>query len=283
METTISHILDGRYPYTTFLDEKGDTTSNLPSLFYLGLPFYFIGDVGYLQVLVFGIIFYCLWKGEFSNHKKLFLLSLLLLSPAYLWEIFVKSDLMSNVFLLLFFMIRWGKKNQDSYFKTPILLSCFIAFFLLTRLIVVIPLIVMFFYPFVVISLRNKLVFFSFLILFLVLFITPFIISIPDVETFLQFNPLNNQTGEAPSYLSVLFLLKSFLLSKRFHSINKVVSLSLLLVFSVTLLRFVINVVEEGFKNNVYGSMFDISYFGMTLPFIFFFYYLSDKKFTMHA
>ncbi|MEQ6123153.1 hypothetical protein AAON49_02995 [Pseudotenacibaculum sp. MALMAid0570] len=281
MNTTISHVLSGEYPYTTFLDGKGDTTSNLPGLFYLGMPFYLLGDVGYLQVFVFMLILLFLYKLEISNYRKIGVLCLLLMCPAFLWEVFVKSDLMSNVFLLSFFMYWWSKKNEENYFEKPVLLAFLIALFLLTRLIVVMPLIIMFFMPFMKAQMKNKLIFIIALVSFIFLISLPVLITIPSWEIFLQYNPLNNQTGEAPWFLSAFFLTLSFLLSKRFNAPNKIFFVLSLLVFSLVLVRFLLNGFEEGFYRNIFLNLFDISYFGLTIPFLFF--YAIQQKNIMHA
>lgn len=281
LNTTISHTLNGDYPYSTFLDEGGDTTSNLPGLFYIGLPFYLLGDVGYLQVFVFICLFGLLYKSKLSQSKKVILLFLLLLSPAYWWEVLVKSDAVSNLFLLGFFMIFWFQKYQKDYFRRPILLGVFLALFALTRLIVAIPLFIMFFVPFLNLGWNQKLKFIASFLVAFILIAFPIFAFVPSTEVLIEYNPLNNQTSEAPWYLSASFLLMALLSSKKSQQLSTVFKSSVILVFGVVALRCLLNGFEEGFYRNIYESLFDISYFGLVIPFIFF--YLFTRKNIMHA
>lgn len=52
MHVGIEALLNGEYPYTA-VDHLGGRTSNLPALLFLGIPFYLLGDVGYLQSFTF--------------------------------------------------------------------------------------------------------------------------------------------------------------------------------------------------------------------------------------
>ena len=52
MEVGIEALLNNEYPYSA-IDHLGGRTSNLPTLLFLGIPFYLIGDVGYLQSFTF--------------------------------------------------------------------------------------------------------------------------------------------------------------------------------------------------------------------------------------
>lgn len=70
LHTFIVSVLDGVYPYN-IPDHLNQTSSNFPALFYLGLPFYFLGDVGFLQCFVFLIIVLWLFKGNAENSTKL--------------------------------------------------------------------------------------------------------------------------------------------------------------------------------------------------------------------
>ena len=52
LELTIQGITEGIYPYSR-IDYLGNMSSNFPALGFLGLPFYLLGDVGYLQVFTY--------------------------------------------------------------------------------------------------------------------------------------------------------------------------------------------------------------------------------------
>ena len=52
MEVGIEALLKGEYPYSA-IDHLNGRTSNLPTLIFIGIPFYLIGDVGFLQSFSF--------------------------------------------------------------------------------------------------------------------------------------------------------------------------------------------------------------------------------------
>lgn len=119
MEIGIKAVLNNEYPYD-IKDSMGRESSNLPFLIILGMPFYLIfGSVGFLQSFSFLLFSYLIFK-VFHNYKlRLAGLVLLVLSPSYLWEVYVKSDLLSNfVIVISYSYLIWTrfiqyKKNQN--------------------------------------------------------------------------------------------------------------------------------------------------------------------------
>ena len=284
MEVTIQSVLNGEYPYMV-KDHLDQTSSNLPGLFYIGLPFYLIKDVGLLQPFVFLLMSFLLFKFKASSYDKLLVLFLFLVSPAYLWEVFAKSDLMSNVILLVLFLFFWSHTYKGGNFKNPILLAFFCAFFVLTRVVVVIPLTLFLFGGFIKSSVITKLKFVVSFLAFILIISLPFLITIPDFETVVKHNPFNHQTRYAPKILQGLFIMLPFVIALRINTIQSTIKYSFLLFAVLLFLTLAINSVEEGFNNNLYGNLFDISYLGMIIPFSVFSIVLDfkNKKNTMHA
>lgn len=276
LEVTIKSILNLEYPYNV-KDHLGKTTSNLPALFYIGLPFYLIGNIGFLQPIVFGLLILLIYKLKYSNSQKLLFLTLLLFSPAYLWEVFCKSDLMSNVFLLLVFMQLWHNKDKEDYFKKPYLLSLIIAFFVLTRAVVIIPLTIFLFKRFLKTSNIKKLKFGLGFVISVFLIFFPIILTIPDLPTALEHNPFNHQTRVGPKVLQVSFLILPFIVSFWINSLQDVVKYSFIILSLLLFSTLVFYINKFGFSNAVIQSYFDISYLGMILPFLVF-YLLSIKN-----
>lgn len=268
LDTSIESLLKGEYPYTYFLDDQGDTSSNFPGLFVLNFPFYVLGDVGLLQPFTFLTVCYVLYSSKMTNYKKSLVLFLLLLSPAYLWEVFAKSDLMSNMILLTIFMAVWYKRYEKDLFQKPVILGAIVALFVLTRAIVYIPLVLLLYVPFFKTMLQRKVHFIGSVLLFLLLIALPVLITIPDMETFLQYNPFNNQSTETPKMVSIPFLILPFFVAKRITSLYRLFLYSFVLIGALVFTAFTVNVVEEGVYNNLYKSYFDISYLGMLLPFL---------------
>ena len=266
METTIRGILQGQYPYG-LEDHLGQTSSNLPGLFYIGLPFYCLGNIGLLQAFVFLIGCYLLYKSDFKNTQKVVILLLFLLSPAYLWEVVAKSDLLSNILLLTFFLFLWDKSYKSNYFKNPVLLAFCCAFLFFTRGIVIIPLTFLLFGAFLKLSIGKKMSFLGYCLLFLILISLPILLILPDLETIKIHNPFNHQTRFTPFWVQVVFVFTPLLIAHKIKSIQKVIYYTFLNFFLLLFLSFVIEILDENFYDALYKSYFDISYLTMILPF----------------
>lgn len=271
LEVLIKSILEGKYPYA-ILDHLGNTTSNLPGLFYVGLPFYLLGDVGFLQPFTFLILSLFITFLKINNDKKVFIILLILLSPAYYWEVIGKSDLMSNCFILLLFIFFWQQKFQNNIFKRKILLALCAALFVLTRGIVIIPLTLFLFFEYLQISTKDKIYFVFYFILFVFLISLPIIINLPDLEFIKEHNPFNHQTAYAPKFLTILSLILPFIFSSKVKKISDVFLYSTYFLGGLIVITFILNIIEEGFYANIYGNLFDISYLSMILPFIIFYF-----------
>lgn len=277
LEVLIKSVLEGNYPYAV-LDHLDNTTSNLPGLFYLGLPFYLLGDVGFLQPFTFLILSLFIIYSKIKNDEKVFVLMLVLLAPSYFWEVFAKSDLMSNCILVLLFISVWLQKFKEHIFKRKWLLALCSAFFVLTRGIVIIPLTLFLFSPYLQISWKSKISFLSYFLLFLLLISLPVLISLPDIEFIKEHNPFNHQTRYAPKILIITSLLLPFIYSLKVKKNADVFLYSTYILSGLILVTFILNCIEEGFSENVYGNLFDISYLSMIVPFIIVYFIESFKN-----
>tara|TARA_R110002049_G_scaffold13089_5_gene57423 strand:+ start:703 stop:1773 length:1071 start_codon:yes stop_codon:yes gene_type:complete len=277
LEVLISSILEGKYPYAV-LDHLGNTTSNLPGLFYIGLPFYLLGDLGFLQPFTFLFFSIFIIFSKIKNSQKVFIFLLIICAPSYFWEVVVKSDLMSNCLLLLVFISIWQQKFKNNLFKNKGLLALITALFVLTRGIVAIPLTIFLFSSFLKISLKNKILFFCLFAVFLILISLPVFIDLPSLEFIRENNPFNHQTRYAPKGLIITSLILPFLISFKVRKSSDVFLFSTYILASLMFLTFFINCVEESFYDNIYGNLFDISYLSMILPFIWMFFLENFKN-----
>ncbi|MEO9571375.1 MAG: hypothetical protein ABJH82_09005 [Polaribacter sp.] len=271
LEVLIKSILEIKYPYAV-LDHLDNTTSNLPGLFYIGLPFYLLGDVGFLQPFTFLFLSLFIIQSNIKNDQKVFVFLLILISPAFYWEIIAKSDLMSNCILLLIFISFWQRKFTNGLFKKKGFLAILVALFCLTRGIVVIPLAIFLFAPFVKISLERKAFFLLYFLFFVILISLPILLSLPSLDFMIEHNPFNHQTRYAPMNLIVISILIPFFLSFKVKKSSDIFMFSTYVFGGLMLVTFVLNVIEEGFYNNIFGNLFDITYISMILPFIFFYF-----------
>jgi len=92
----------GRMSHGFFPYASPHLHTGFPFLFVLMLPFYLMGDVGLLQVCTFVMLAYIFRRGAVANASAGILL--LLVAPAFLYEIAVRSDLFSNIAILIFFL-----------------------------------------------------------------------------------------------------------------------------------------------------------------------------------
>lgn len=281
MHTTINGVLNGNYPYS-LKDHLGQTSSNLPGLFFIGLPFYLIGNVSLLQPFIFLVTSLLLFKSKLEMYKKAIIVFLLIVSPAYLWEIFAKSDLLSNIFILVFFIILWDIKFKLNYFKYPFLLSFFIAFLVLTRGIVVIPLTLFLFSSFIKSSNKAKLKFSIGFLINMVLISFPFLITLPEIEVIKEHNPFNHQTRFTPKWVQITFIILPFIFGVRIKKIHQVIFQSLLFLTLLLFLSFILEIIDEGYKNTLHNSSFDISYLTMILPFSILYFITNTKKLDLN-
>lgn len=267
MDVAISALLDGEYPYTA-VDHLHGRTSNFPGLLILGIPFYLLGNVGYFQGAAFLLLSYTIYK--FLPIKNAFQYMLLLIvSPAYWWEIFSISDLFSNIILVFCFIILLKQKLKDNLFKYPILLGFSTSFLVLTRGIVAIPLILIVFKDFWQISLIKQLKYVISFVISFALLIAMVIINCPDLHTLKYYNPLVLQTSYLPNYLTIIALTLPFYFSFKIKSFeNDFFTICTFLILFPTLLAFILKLNKTGIEKILIGSTFDLSYLSIVIPFI---------------
>ncbi|WP_075591101.1 hypothetical protein [Labilibacter marinus] len=266
LEISIEAITKGIYPYTR-VDFAGNMSSNFPALAYIALPFYLIGDVGFLQVFSFIVFSTFLFRYTKKKEVALYILLLFVSSPAILWEVFAKSDLHSNLILVSAFIIWWQNKTNNNPFTKPVILGIIIAFLLLTRGVLVIPLTIFLFKPFVFEPLSNQLKFiFSFAISIIIICI-PTALTAPDIDTIINYNPLVLQTNKTLSVLYI-FLFLPFILSFTIKGLSSLFGYSGLIVLAITTITFIYTIFISGFSATIHEHLYDISYLSMAIPFI---------------
>ena len=267
MTVGIEALLHGEYPYSA-IDHLGGRTSNLPTLFFIGIPFYLIGNLGFLQSFAFLVFVYALFI-IFKNYRdRLFCFALLVLSPAYLWEIYVKSDLMSNfIFVLLFVVIVQNRIFENKKINTGVL-SFLSATLLLSRLTAIIPLTLLLFKTFYNFSLRKKIVFVTISILTLSLFTFICFNQVESLEHFKQHNPFELQNRQLPTLVSFITILIPTMYSFKIKNLQSLIQATTYFMLIPIMIALILNISEDGLYYNVIGSGFDISYFNIAMPFL---------------
>lgn len=263
MDVAIKALLNGEYPYTA-TDHLNGRTSNFPGLLILGIPFYLLGNVGYFQVFAFLLLSYTLY--QYLNIFQAFhYMLLLIISPAYWWEIFAISDLMSNIIVVMCFIILLKKKLKN-IFEYPVLLGISTSFLVLTRGIVAIPFVLILFKDFWKITMIEKIKYvlsFTFTFIFLVGLV---LFNCPDWNTLKFYNPLVLQSHYLPNSIHFTALILPFLFAFRIRSFrNDFFKFSALLMLFPTAAAFIIVSYKFGFD-----FRFDLSYLSIVIPFMLF-------------
>ena len=266
MESAIIALLNGEFPYSAE-DHMGGRTSNFPGLLLIGIPFYLLGDVGFLQPFIFLCILFVLHRSSINAYQKIIILILLIFSPSYLWEITVKSDLMSNIIITILFIALWHFNFYKNYFKNPIWLAFILSILVLTRGIVLIPLSIFLFKDFFNSSLKTKFIILIFFLVFVSLLIIPIIMLSPNYDSLKEYNPIILQTRQTSYLMQVLALLMAVLASFKTKSLKHVYIWSFVILCFLLFPTFIFYLANYGIKESILDSVFDLSYLGMIIPF----------------
>lgn len=267
MESSVKALLNNEYPYSA-TDHLNGRTSNLPALIIIGIPFYLIGNTGYLQSFSF-LLFIVLLIKIFDNYKaRLYALALLISSASYGWEIYSKSDLISNIIILALFVTIIQKRYDSGKKSDPVLVAVLSASLVLTRLVVIIPLALLLVKIFLNYSIRNRL---RFLISAITCVAILSFIIFRNYHTFNNlkiYNPFELQNRQLPFFLSVILIIIPIIYSNRIKGLNDLIKSSIVLLSVPVLLSFLLTLSRNGIYNSILDSAFDISYFNIISPFL---------------
>lgn len=278
MEVCIKALLHNEYPYSA-IDHLQGRSSNLPALIFIGIPFYLLGDVGYLQSFTFIIFLFLICIFFKSYRVRFWALMTIIFSSAYCYDIYVKSDIISNSILTLAFVTLSEKFYKRGRKKDILFNGIGSAMLIMTRIVTVIPLIVLLLKRFFKMSFKNKGLFIG---IFLFIVILSFIIVFQNVETidnFMRYNPFYLQNSQLPFLLSLLCILVAIVYSffiNNLESIIKACTITLLVTVSLSLIAKTVEF--NGFYNSILNSRFDISYFNFVNPFLIFYLALLFNK-----
>jgi len=101
LNTWLSQLAQGRYPYSA-PTELDNPISVLPFMPLLAAPFCLLGNVGLLQLVAFVVLAFMLWR-TYNDAPRWLLASICVFatSPLLFFEVIGRSDLMTNMALLL--------------------------------------------------------------------------------------------------------------------------------------------------------------------------------------
>lgn len=267
LDVTIRALLNGEYPYS-HKDHLDNISSNFPGLTVIGIPFFLLGNVGYIQTFAFLLLSYTLYKSlELKNSFRYLLF--LLISPAYWWEIFAISDLMSNSIMVFCFIVLLKQKLKNNIFKHPVFLGFSTSLLTLTRGVFIIPLVLLVFKDYWETNLNSKVKYTLTFLATAILLITIVLINCPDLETLKAFNPYSRQIRLLPRYIHILSIALPFYYSFKTTEFEKdFFKTTAFLILFPTILAFIYVWIDFGFEILIAESKFDLSYLSIATPFI---------------
>ena len=280
METSISALFNNKYPYDA-LDHLNGRSSNLPGLFIIGMPFYLMGNIGLLQSFSFLLFSFTVYRTINNLKAKLLCLFLFIFSVSFLWEVYVKSDLMSNFIIMNSFISLWYIKYKNDSLKKTELLAIISSLLLFTRLVSIIPLTLLIFKPFINSPFSKQLKYIISSILTLFALASVVLLNCPSIEYFIKFNPITLQNRQLPFLISLVIVIIPFFYSKKIHSLDSLIKYSLFFLFIPVFLSFLISNYKYGILKIIESSVFDISYFNIAMPFLIYFIAIKYNNYSI--
>jgi len=257
----IDRLLHGMFPY-----QSPTNPSGLPMLFILATPFYLLGDLGLFQI--FSFIIFCFAAGYIFNgysNKRLIYPALLLCAPIFLYEIVVRSELISNITLVILFLAVTEKYADHASKRTLIILGLIGGLLLSTR--VVVFLLYLVFWSNRLRNWRHRYIWFIIsAVIGFAATLLPFMIW--NYDYFVNRGPFAVQALYAPIWLVMAVVVISLLCGLMLRSQESKFKASAYIMFGLVLIAFIFGISEHGWMRAVVGDQFDISYFCFCLPFL---------------
>ena len=257
----ISRFLHSEFPYNTETKPSG-----FPFLFVLAMPFYWLGDLGFLQIfgfLLFAFLIYLKYRQDSFNRYRL--VFLLITAPIFLYEIVVRSDLISNMAIVILYLAIFELIGRKANRLTLCLLGFAGGLLLSTRGIVLLIYIPFFGY-FVLKQLEKLSIFFLFMFIGFSLSLLPFMIW--DWRSFFDFGPFSRQLTQIPVPWVIVAITCSLYCALKVRTLTEIYSAVSFILFGVVSIAFILSVLKLGWSQAVLKDGFDISYFSFTLPFL---------------
>jgi len=259
----IQRILNGELPYNSDVPHTG-----FPFWFLIVLPFYLLGDLGLLQIFCFVLFAFLLETRQHAYRTyKMQIIVLLLLSPIFLYEIVVRSDLFSNMVLVLLYL-NLHERFLGKFKFSNIVFGFAGGLLLSTRAIVIIPFILFFGYHFKTKPIKNSLYFSISAAVGFILTMIPFLIW--DFGSFVSDGPFSRQSAYIQLWQLILVIGSAGVLAITSTTQASVYRNTAYILFATSFLVFLTRIIGDGWNSVIFQHGFDISYFSFPLPFLFF-------------
>ncbi len=260
-------VFQGIYPYGTHTHvSETNFASPFPLWHLISLPFYLLGDVG-LEIIFFLALLGFALKYYFGSYQKaMFFLLLLCLSPAYWWEVSVRSDSLSNA-LLVFMIVLWFTKTEKTLSNNLLLAIIICGSIAATRMTAIVPLAIFFFRPYLSLSTKQKFIFPIASFLIALAFFLPFILWDTENWVFFSRNPFMSQTGNGNIYVLLVMFVIGLIMSLSWKNIQQFFGLTSVFIFIFIMSNQIVRIINAGEGNLFSDAISDISYFNLSLPY----------------
>lgn len=260
------YAFQGLNPYMS-KSHLGNYAAPFPMYFLFALPFYLIKATGLYSLLGFVLLILFILKYQ-RNSTNLLPVLLLFLSASIYWETLTRSSVLiiSVLFLIYFY---WLLKTNFNNHKYLILTAIIGGLLLSTRIIYGFFFVIVFIF-----LIKNKLLNFKQSLLWCLIITLTFILTLFPFyllykENFLLYNPFRIQSLFVSSYfvigIGILLTISVGYFAKNHQQLSFGFALVLLFFCSV---YFIECILKYGFNNAYIGSVGDISYLLMIIPFL---------------
>ena len=261
----LEHLLHGEYPYAA-QTHLGGYGSPFPVWQLLHLPFYLLGNVGFSFIACL-LLFMDAIRRMYGWLTSVTVFALLLLSPAYIYEVCVRSDLASN-FLLSAAVIIYLHQYHVTFSRHWLLLAILCGLMMSTRLSAVIPMAIYYCKDFCRGNIRQQAGFMAITACIFMLTFLPFALWDGKMLLFHEYNPFILQTRQGNLTDLPLLMAAGLGASVWWRGCwdRYLLSVAFCLVTLVGM-TFIHNMCTDGSWNQLFSPQYDITYFNMSLPF----------------
>ncbi len=264
----LAALFRGEYPYAarTHLDSP---ISGFPGLFLLALPFYAVGDVGYLQFAALIALAALLVIRLRDGGRPLYLLALLVAMPVFEYQIFGRSDLLGNMVAVAWLM-HLGAKPGAARGNYLWLWAIAWGLMLSTRAIVLIPMILAAGGFLNGRGWKTAAGFFAVAGTVTIATFLPFYLWNPVL--FWEHNPFNVQAGYISRPVLAAVLAITLWLAYRYRRSSQLFSQLFyhagLILFGTVFVCWLLKVFQTGWAEMLWNHTFDLTYFFLGVPFL---------------
>lgn len=257
----IERLLAGEFPWGTATENN---PSGFPFLYIVALPFYYAGNVGYLEVV--GVFLFSVAIVQSYAHTGWLPLAGLVMLPTFYYELLVRSELFFNVvFVIMLILLSQRYPNASKLNISFLGLATLFGLGLSTRIIIGLIYAGYYAYRFRK-HIWHGILFSGITLLIFGLTLMPFIRW--DSQVFFAEGPFSIQMAYSPSVIAVLFVIAAVIVGWHACHIRDVFFGEGVLLFVIVAIAFLSVVAQLGIHAAVIKDGFDITYFIFCTPFL---------------